>query len=72
MYVGGGLSSLSIAMAEGVGWRMSAFIVAAYGLLLSLFVRLTIKEPVRSPSSVRTVAQQEDSDAEKDYSVKDR
>lgn len=71
VYVGGGLSSLSIAMAEGVGWRMSAFIVAAYGLLLSLFVRLTIKEPVRSPSSVRTVAQQEDSDAEKDYSVKD-
>ncbi|CAN0503817.1 unnamed protein product, partial [Ectocarpus sp. 8 AP-2014] len=47
VYVGGGLSSLSIAMAQGIGWRASAFTVAGYGLLLSLLVRFTVREPAR-------------------------
>eukprot|EP00903_Cladosiphon_okamuranus_P006304 g6182.t1 len=47
VYVGGGLSSLSIALAKAVGWRGSAYTVAGYGLLLSLLVRFTVREPVR-------------------------
>ncbi|CAM9202297.1 unnamed protein product, partial [Sphacelaria rigidula] len=68
VYVGGGLSSLSIAMAEGVGWRMSAFIVAGYGLILSVFVRLSVREPMRTSSGVGTRAE-EGSDAQKDFTI---
>lgn len=50
VYVGGGLSSLSIALAKVVGWRGSAYTVAGYGLLLSLLVRFTVREPVRTPA----------------------
>eukprot|EP00752_Nemacystus_decipiens_P008775 g7830.t1 len=52
VYVGGGLSSLSIALAKVVGWRGSAYSVAGYGLLLSVLVRFTVKEPVRTPAIV--------------------
>lgn len=50
VYVGGGLSSLSIALAKVVGWRGSAYTVAGYGLLLSLLVRFTVREPARIPA----------------------
>lgn len=50
VYVGGGLSSLSIALAEVVGWRGSAYTVAGYGLLLSLLVRFSVREPPRTPA----------------------
>ncbi|CAM9848940.1 unnamed protein product, partial [Hapterophycus canaliculatus] len=52
VYVGGGLSSLSIALAKWVGWRGSAYTVAGYGLLLSLLVRFTVKEPARTPAAI--------------------
>lgn len=72
VYVGGGLSSLSIAMAKGVGWRASCFIVACYGFLLSLLVRFSIREPVRAPSTARTSPGQSESNADKDYTIKQR
>ncbi|CAN0506464.1 unnamed protein product, partial [Laminaria digitata] len=47
IYVGEGLSSLSIAIAEGIGWRGSAYLVATFGFLLALLVSFTVKEPAR-------------------------
>ncbi|CAM9103237.1 unnamed protein product [Ectocarpus sp. 13 AM-2016] len=64
VYVGGGLSSLSIAMAQGIGWRASAFTVAGYGLLLSLLVRFTVREPARTPAVTAPAPANRTSDAE--------
>lgn len=88
VYVGGGLSSLSIAMAQGIGWRASAYTVAGYGLLLSLLVRFTVREPARTPAATapapanRTSEAEEgggyapangsSGDAEKDYTARER
>ncbi|CAM9987824.1 unnamed protein product [Ascophyllum nodosum] len=52
VYVGGGLSSLSIAMAKSVGWRVSAYTVALYGFVLALLVRFTVKEPHRARATL--------------------
>jgi len=50
VYVGGGLSSLSIVMAEEEGWRQTCFIVAIVGFAVSIAVILTVKEPPRAAS----------------------
>mmetsp|Transcript_98025 Transcript_98025/g.280449 ORF Transcript_98025/g.280449 Transcript_98025/m.280449 type:complete len:490 (-) Transcript_98025:1165-2634(-) len=47
VYVGGGLSSLSIAMSQEVGWRMTCQITAAYGVMLMIVVMCMIREPIR-------------------------
>lgn len=73
VYVGGGLSSLSIAMAKGVGWRMSSFAVAGYGFLLSILVRLTIREPLRSRDAGQSEERtREDPRQDEDYTVGQR
>lgn len=83
VYVGGGLSSLSIALAKWVGWRGSAYTVAGYGLLLSLLVRFTVKEPARTPAAIpvpsATDSRESDGggaakeeEGEKDYTVTER
>lgn len=85
VYVGGGLSSLSIALAKVVGWRGSAYTVAGYGLLLSLLVRFTVREPARTPAVVPLPAGRADGDVgvgngpaageeegDKDYTVTQR
>lgn len=82
VYVGGGLSSLSIALAKWVGWRGSAYTVAGYGLLLSLLVRFTVREPVRTPAAIPVAsatqeeggrgAGKDDEEREKDYTVTER
>ncbi|CAM9631107.1 unnamed protein product, partial [Phaeothamnion confervicola] len=56
VYVGGGLGSMSIAMARGMGWRSTCYAVAAYGFLLALLTRLTVREPKRSTSKARPAA----------------
>lgn len=73
VYVGGGLSSLSIAMAQGIGWRASAYTVAAYGFVLAVLVRVTVKEPVRAPAAAPANDHaDEESEGDKDYTVKER
>lgn len=47
VYVGGGLSSMSIAMAESVGWRGTCFVITCFGALLAVMVFVTMKEPER-------------------------
>ncbi|CAN0495478.1 unnamed protein product, partial [Scytosiphon promiscuus] len=47
-YVGEGLSSLSIAIAESIGWRQTAYSVATSGFLLALLLCFTVKEPTRA------------------------
>lgn len=54
IYIGGGLSSLSIAIAESIGWRGSAYAVAAGGFALAFLLRFTVKEPVRVPAAAPT------------------
>jgi MFS family permease len=51
IYVGGGLSSLSIAMAETIGWRGSCFVITCFGALLAVMVFVTLKEPERKNDS---------------------
>lgn len=84
VYVGGGLSSLSIALAKAVGWRGSAYAVASYGLLLSVLVRFTVREPVRTPAVTAPAAGDDgevggksqsrhaDEDGDKDYTITER
>lgn len=76
VYVGGGLSSLSIAMAEGIGWRASAYTVAAYGLCLSLVVRFTVREPARIVSDPaagdRSSQPIKDEEGDKDFTFMQR
>lgn len=67
--MGGGLSSLSIAMAKGVGWRCSCYIVAGYGFLLALLVRLTVREPPRKPAQSQTETNTEE---DEDFTVMQR
>lgn len=66
VYVGGGLSSLSIAMAKSVGWRASAYIVASYGFCLALLTRLTVREPQRRIALQRESVRHEPADDEED------
>eukprot|EP00904_Undaria_pinnatifida_P006879 jgi/Undpi1/3320/HiC_scaffold_15.g06693.m1 len=56
IYIGGGLSSLSIAMAEAIGWRGTAYSVAAFGFSLACLLFLTVKESVRVPAPISTTA----------------
>jgi len=50
VYVGGGLSSLSIIMAHGVGWRWTSYAVSVIGAAVTLLLVLTVREPKRSNS----------------------
>uniref|UniRef100_A0A7S2Y1D3 Major facilitator superfamily (MFS) profile domain-containing protein n=1 Tax=Fibrocapsa japonica TaxID=94617 RepID=A0A7S2Y1D3_9STRA len=47
VYLGGGLSSLSITMAESIGWRSTTFLVAMVGFVLAAVFVLTVQEPTR-------------------------
>jgi len=47
VYIGSGLGSLSIAMAEQIGWRNTCHAVAIYGLMLAAVTLCTIREPRR-------------------------
>lgn len=61
IYVGGGLSSLSIAIAESVGWRGAAYLVSTSGFLLALLVGVTVKEPLRIAAATPPAAAAEGS-----------
>eukprot|EP00904_Undaria_pinnatifida_P006872 jgi/Undpi1/3314/HiC_scaffold_15.g06688.m1 len=54
VYLGNGLSSLSIVMAEEFGWRATAYSVATIGFVLALIVLFTVKESVRAPAATLT------------------
>ena len=47
IYIGAGLSSLSIAMAEAIGWRATCYYVAGSGFFLAFVWLFTVKEPAR-------------------------
>jgi MFS family permease len=52
IYVGGGLASLSLAMARGIGWRSTCWILAGIGGALAVLLRGTVREPVRTGKAV--------------------
>jgi len=60
VYVGGGLGSLAIAMANGFGWRVTCFIVAVFGFVLAAVIVLTVKEPARTQNKKVEATTQED------------
>ncbi len=47
VYLGGGLSSLSITFAETIGWRATCIIVAGIGLAITILVIISVREPDR-------------------------
>lgn len=47
VYVGGGLGSLSIAMAIAIGWRATCYFVGGLGFVLALILFATVGEPAR-------------------------
>ena len=46
-YIGAGLGSLCIAMAEAIGWRATCYSVAGCGFFLAFIWLFTVKEPAR-------------------------
>jgi MFS family permease len=52
VYVGGGLGSLSLAMARGIGWRTTCWILASIGGFLAVLLRGTVREPVHTGKAV--------------------
>jgi len=47
IYVGGGLSSISIILAKALGWRTTSYICAGIGAALSVAFVLVVREPSR-------------------------
>ncbi len=47
VYLGGGLSSLSITFAETIGWRATCVFVAGIGLAIAILVIISLSEPDR-------------------------
>ena len=43
-------------MAEAIGWRGTAYSVAAFGFSLACLLFLTVKESVRVPAPISTTA----------------
>jgi len=67
IYVGGGLSSLSLLMATHFGWRFSAFVISAISLVGAIVLLLTCEEP--SSRDQQTVVTQETDENEDDDST---
>lgn len=63
VYVGGGLSSLSIVMSHQIGWRWSSYSVGVCGAAVTLLLMLTVKEPVRSNDATKV----SDADDDEEY-----
>eukprot|EP00640_Fibrocapsa_japonica_P001860 CAMPEP_0113940958 /NCGR_PEP_ID=MMETSP1339-20121228/6974_1 /TAXON_ID=94617 /ORGANISM="Fibrocapsa japonica" /LENGTH=453 /DNA_ID=CAMNT_0000944957 /DNA_START=10 /DNA_END=1371 /DNA_ORIENTATION=+ /assembly_acc=CAM_ASM_000762 len=59
VYLGGGLSSLSIVMADSLGWKVTCVVVALIGLFLAVVVMSTIKEPPRTRERNSSLVQEE-------------
>lgn len=47
VYLGGGLSSLSILMAQKIGWEKSTFVAGGVGMGVSVLILLFVREPPR-------------------------
>ncbi|KAJ8613838.1 hypothetical protein CTAYLR_004936 [Chrysophaeum taylorii] len=58
VYIGGGLASLCISMANGLGWRATCFLIAVVGFILAAVEGLFVKEPARG--SNKKAAQEPD------------
>lgn len=48
VYIGGGLASLCISMANALGWRATCALIAAIGFALASIEGLFVREPVRT------------------------
>jgi len=59
VYVGGGLSSLSIVIAKAAGWRITTYIAAALGGGLSVIFCLVVREPTRGGMNAKKVQDEE-------------
>ncbi|KAG5185260.1 major facilitator superfamily domain-containing protein [Tribonema minus] len=55
IYVGGGMGSLSLAMAMAFGWRATCYAAAASGGALALLTRATVREPPRSGAAAASL-----------------
>jgi MFS family permease len=69
VYVGGGLSSLSIIMAEHEGWRGTCFTIASIGLVLSAVFVLSVREPPRASAEEKGGALSDKKDAKGEEKV---
>eukprot|EP00612_Vaucheria_litorea_P003576 CAMPEP_0171462658 /NCGR_PEP_ID=MMETSP0945-20130129/6603_1 /TAXON_ID=109269 /ORGANISM="Vaucheria litorea, Strain CCMP2940" /LENGTH=442 /DNA_ID=CAMNT_0011989219 /DNA_START=64 /DNA_END=1392 /DNA_ORIENTATION=- len=48
VYIGGGMSSLSLTLALTIGWRNTCYLAALTGIFLAFVLRLTLTEPERA------------------------
>ncbi len=55
VYIGGGMASISISMATGLGWRTTNFLIAGAGFCLSALVGLFVCEPQDSMIKLKGV-----------------
>lgn len=56
VYVGGGLSSLSLLLATWMGWRLTVMLVGGLGVLLSACVLAAVREPARAAAGAPAAA----------------
>ena len=59
VYLGGGLSSLSIVMAHSLGWRLASSVIACVGILSFVLITGFVSEPIRKAISHREREQQQ-------------
>lgn len=60
MYIGGGLASVSLDLATGIGWRSTCYVCAIFGGACACILFGTMKEPTRMNAPVKKAAGEED------------
>ena len=56
VYIGGGMASMCISMAAGLGWRDTCFLIAAIGFGFSAIEGLAVREPGRGKAKEEAAA----------------
>lgn len=69
VYVGGGLSSLSIVLAKATGWRETTFLCAGIGAVVGVFFFVVVREPRRGAMAMANA--EDDFEDREDSSVND-
>ena len=53
MYIGGGLASVSMDIATGIGWRSTCFVCSIFGGACAVLLFVSMKEPTRMNQAVK-------------------
>jgi len=60
MYIGGGLASVSMDIATGIGWRSTCFVCSIFGGATAVILFATMKEPTRMNAPVKKASGEEE------------